>query len=181
MENTAIPVQPVPVDPQGPMQPAPKSGHKVLWIVLGIVGFFILLGVIFTVVVGKKISKYVDVEDGQVSIKGENGESITYGGKALPANWPADVPAYPGAESKFSATDKQGVAVVFITSDSLEKVASFYKNELAKNQWVVSATNSANDSSVLRHTSYTKDIRVLQIGIASGGGQTNVTLAVGNK
>ena len=181
MENTTIPVQPVPVAPQSPMQPAPKSGHKVLWIVLGIVGLFILLGIILTVAVGKKISKYVDVEDGKVSIQGEDGESITYGGKALPANWPADVPAYPGAESKFSATDEQGIAVVFITSDSAEKVNTYYKNELTKNKWVVKSTTTANNIGVFSHTSYTKDSRVLQIAIASGGGQTNVTLAVENK
>src|SRR5687767_4284980 len=131
MENTPTPSPVAPVAPQVPLQPAGKS-HKVLWIVLGIVAVIILLVGIALFMIGNAVSEYVDIEDGQVSIKGENGETFVVGGNALPANWPSDIPRYPGSEVGFSGSSNDengtsGMVAALSTRDSRETVAAFYR------------------------------------------------------
>ena len=54
----------------------------------------------------------------------------------LPADFPADVPRYPGAEviqSRISADE--GMTVTFSVGDDAEKVVSFYADSLAAEGW----------------------------------------------
>jgi hypothetical protein len=56
----------------------------------------------------------------------------------LPADFPADVPVYPGAEvvqARYSAAEGSSVSVAFSVKDDPEKVASFYADSLAAEGW----------------------------------------------
>src|SRR5262245_48996218 len=54
----------------------------------------------------------------------------------LPANFPEDVPQYPGAEVvKARPTSEAGTSVTWSTGDDMVKVASFYADQLAAKGW----------------------------------------------
>jgi hypothetical protein len=67
----------------------------------------------------------------------------------LPADFPADVPLYPGAEvvqARISAD--QGTSVTFSVGDDAEKVASFYADSLAAEGWSTSITAAPEGSAI---------------------------------
>lgn len=184
MENTTTPVQPTPVAPQVPVQQAPKKGHKVLWIVLSIVAVIVILVGIGLYMIGSKVSEYVDVKDGQVTVKGENGAAVTYGSGSLPAGWPTDVPQYPGSTVGFSgsANDNNGkpvIAAVFTTKDSMAKVDEFYTKQMLAKGWKPEAEyNAQNKGENSISAAFTKGTRVSLIIIATSKEGTGITIQV---
>ncbi len=92
-----------------------------------------------------------DLEQGKLSITDkESGTTMDIGSGKIPDNFPKDFPIYPGAKvtSVLSGTNKakNGFWVTLETGDSLDKVAAFYKSELAKNGWEVSATYTTEET-----------------------------------
>jgi hypothetical protein len=106
--------------------------------------------------------------------------ATTPGGSAstgsLPADFPKDVPVYPGATVVGGATAGAGSGAAFNTSDAPDKVASFYKDELPKNGWSKPiATDMAGMSSIAA----TKDKRRLGISVTKGqDGKTMISIGV---
>lgn len=89
---------------------------------------------------GKKatITASGDEQSGSATIKGENGEEVTFsmGDAAAGSKLPMDMPVYPGAKvvSNVSgvADGKGGAMVTMTTRDSPDKVGAFYKAEAKK-------------------------------------------------
>jgi hypothetical protein len=95
---------------------------------------------------------------------------------SLPADFPKDIPIYTGAGITSASTTGGTVGAVLTTSDDPAKVASFYKDELAKNGWSKpQAVDMAGTSSI----SATKEKRRIGVGITkSQDGKTNISIGV---
>jgi hypothetical protein len=67
----------------------------------------------------------------------------------LPADFPADVPIYPGAEVvQARISPERGTSVTFSVGDDVEKVASFYADSLAAEGWSTDIAASPDGSAV---------------------------------
>lgn len=67
----------------------------------------------------------------------------------LPADFPADVPLYPGAEVvRVRISADQGTAVTLSVPDDVEKVASFYADSFAAEGWSTQIAKAPNGTGV---------------------------------
>ncbi len=154
---------------------------KWLYIIIAVVAV-ILLGWFFKgsfySVPGANIDRNLD---GSTTYSSDQGQ-VTVGGNKLPDNWPQDAPKYSNANIQYSGssnpqTGEEGSAIVFTTSDSVQAVVDFYKNELISNGWNIEQTATVGPSTVL---SAVKDTRTLGVYIAdAGNGQVSVTVGIG--
>lgn len=126
----------------------------------------------------------VDINGGKVTIKGENGGTVTYGDTSLPADWPSDAPVYPGAKITFSgsssanADGKTAATVALTTSDSSDKVSSYYKDQIAAKGWTIKGTAQAQGTTSI---SAEKDTRQLIIIIGASENLTSISISTGTK
>lgn len=123
----------------------------------------------------------VDVNSGNVSVKTKDGSFST--GTSLPADWPKDAPAYPGATVSYSGSNnpqsgESGFGAVLTTNDSAQKVRDYYTKELTSLGWKTEATYNAQETSVV---SATKENRVFTVATAESEGLTTITLGVSQK
>lgn len=134
-------------------------------------------------ILSKLVGTKVNVQNGgkKVTFKNNEGEFSYEEGK-LPASFPKDFPVYPKAKltsSWYSKTDKgNGVSVAWETSDSVNKVAEFYKDKLAKDGWKVSNSFDGEGSSTI---SFEKETSSGFVGIAAtseGKTMISVTLSL---
>ena len=130
---------------------------------------------------GQKVE--VDSDNNTTTITTDEGET-TWGQAEIPSNFPSDVPIYPGANATFthvgSAQDEESATASLETSDSVDKVAEWYKTEISKQGWSVQSTDSWGDGTD-KYISYvaTKDGRELSVGTAASEGITIITIATG--
>lgn len=165
----------------------------VVVILLLLVGGFIIkkvIGAVGNKVVEKAIEKSagngtdVDFSNGTYKATDKNGNTVSIGGNAqLPSDWPSDVPQYPGSKLTFSGSNsgsngKAAMGIVMTTSDSPDKVAAYYRDQLTNDGWVVKANSSAQGASSL---AFEKGDRAAIVIVADGEGTTNVTVSVGEK
>jgi hypothetical protein len=67
----------------------------------------------------------------------------------LPADFPADVPLYPGAEVvQSSISMDEGTTVTLVVEDDVEKVASFYADSLAAAGWSTDIKTAPDGSAI---------------------------------
>lgn len=96
-----------------------------------------------------------------------------------PANWPADVPLYPGAQVAFSAMNiiegKQTAVIALSSSEGAEKVVKFYQEQLAAEGW---KTENVMVSTVASGMEAVKDGRRLQLAVLGEGTETTISIAV---
>lgn len=120
--------------------------------------------------------------DGSVQVQNDQG-TYTAGKNEVPADWPTDVPTYPGSTVEYSATanptdGKQAHAMTLSTTDTATAVADFYKKELASKGWKIEGTMAQGDMTFLGAT---KDALALSIAVSTQDGKTMVTLGVENQ
>lgn len=65
----------------------------------------------------------------------------------LPTDFPADIPVYPGATVDLASTAGGVFNVTLTVSDSVERVARFYMEELKKNGWRIDDKHTSKDLS----------------------------------
>ena len=95
---------------------------------------------------------------------------------ALSADFPKDVPVYTGAAVVSSSTAGGVVGAVLNTTDAIDKVSAFYKDELAKNGWSTPQVMSAGGNTIIRAT---KEKRQAAITISKDTeGKTSVSIGV---
>jgi hypothetical protein len=124
----------------------------------------------------------VDTDNGTMHVETSEG-TFDAGGNKLPADWPSDAPIYTGATIQYAAsanptTGKAGAAVVFMTSDSVQKVSDFYVAQLKEQGWKIEGTVNAGGALTIGAT---KDERSLSLVISGAEGRTTVTMGVENK
>lgn len=89
-----------------------------------------------------------DIEKGKLSFTDtKTGAKVDVGSGKIPDSFPKDFPVYPGAKvtAVLSGSEKgegSGFWLTMSTPDAMDKVAAFYKTELAKNKWEVTANYS---------------------------------------
>jgi hypothetical protein len=163
--------------------PGKGGSKKVMYVIIAIVviiivwyflrGSFGMIGGVNGVNIGQNL-------DGSATYSNAGG-TVTVGGNALPANWPSDVPTYANATIQYAGssnpqTGEKGSAVVFMTSDSAQKVVDFYKQALASKGWVVEQAATIGASTVLAAN---KDTRTVGVYIAdAGSGKVSVTVSI---
>ena len=125
--------------PPVPPMPAKKS-NVLLWILIGVGGFFAL---ILVLVVAGGLFLAHKVKQGNFEMKSADG-SVQIGGAA---KLPAWVPDYPGSnpQNSFTAQSKDGRKGTFTykTKDAAVHVAKFYRDQLEGSGYkIVSVLNS---------------------------------------
>jgi hypothetical protein len=168
---------------QGPV-PGKKS-NVLLWVLLGVGGFFVLVivalvGVGFFVVHKAREAGFdrVHIEDGKngkFEVKSADG-SVQIGGDAKIPAW---VPDYPGSnpQNAFSAQGANGRTGTFVfkTSDSPDHVAQFYREQLESSNLKVASVVNAGDSQILTAADSDKH-RTVNVVVAKESGQTSVNI-----
>ncbi|MDP1688736.1 MAG: hypothetical protein Q8L47_01220 [bacterium] len=108
--------------------------------------------------------------------------SVTVGKNTYPDNWPSDAPKYGNAQIQFSGSTNpesgdEGAVVTFTTTDSVQQVTDFYKNELSKNGWKVEESMTAGQMTLMSGKKGTMTLTV-QI-VSAEKAPVTVTVAIG--
>ncbi|HRY31165.1 MAG TPA: hypothetical protein P5328_02145 [Candidatus Paceibacterota bacterium] len=144
-------------------------------VIIALIAFFVF-GSKKTIAPGVEINQKLN---GDVTYTSEDG-TVTVGTNSLPANWPSDVPSYPGAAVLAgSVTEQDGqnrLTASFITNDNALTVSNFYKTELEKAGWTISQMTSMGNAAVL---SADKDGRNVGLYIGtSEEGETSIVIGI---
>ena len=92
----------------------------------------------------------VKIADGGVTVTADGG-TLTAGGTAkVPADWPADVPVYPGARLTAVGAGANVRTLVLTTVDSPAKVSAFYKTNLPG--WTTTVDLTGPDGGLAQRT-----------------------------
>jgi hypothetical protein len=139
-------------NPQYPPPPAPPATSSALRIILIIVAVVVGLGILGAGAFGFMVWRVAR----SVHVSGPNGEvSVNTPGGTFTANpnehYSASdlgIDIYPGAQSakggmKITLPTGSSVTAVFVTSDSKDKVVSYYKDKLGSQTSVFDSSNSA--------------------------------------
>lgn len=128
---------------------------------------------------GKDVDAKVDLDKGSMSIKGKDEEMNVGKGAKLPESFPKDVPVYPGAEVGMSFAQSDTYSVQLSTTDAMDKVAAYYKKELAANGWAEKQTLNQGGDNPMQTVSCEKSDRNLTVMIMGGKGKIDITLTTG--
>jgi len=107
----------------------------------------------------------------ETGLEAEIGEHVK-----VPADFPKDVPLYPGARATATmAAAGEGTLVTFDIEDAPEKVYDFYQEKLASDGWQIASSASMGGQWMIRAL---KDARAAHISIAGEGTGSQVGVAV---
>lgn len=133
----------------------PTSTTKVVLIVVGVVVGLSLIGVVasalFFGALFKQATDNVGLDNGQVTIQSDDGDSKTTVGEGvkLAEGFPTDVPIYgPSTLLASSKTDGKDYSAVVRTSSSTADVAGFYRTEMVANGWESQLDSDYGDGSL---------------------------------
>lgn len=106
----------------------------------------LVVGSIFSRLTGGIVEKDGD----KVTVTLEEGSFSLEDGGSLPDNFPSDFPIYPDAKlaSTWSAKGNgaDGLSLIWETEDAIDKVSSYYENELEDAGWTLSFTSKTDNS-----------------------------------
>ncbi len=124
-------------------------------------------------------------EDGdsvEVTVHGGAGEEVHLAaddqGVPLPADFPKDVPVYPGATITASTTVPEGMNLVLNTADRASKVAAFYQQELKAKGWTIETTMNIPTGNMVAAR---KGDRTTTAMVGRNDEATTVSLMIANK
>jgi hypothetical protein len=115
---------------------------------------------------GEEVS--LQTEEGEMKIKQDD----------LITDFPTDMPVYPGAsvQTSWVATEKQGgIMAEFVTTDQLDKIERFYRDQLAENGWYQTNELAQAGSVVF---SAEKDERSAWVSLNQNENQVLITILV---
>lgn len=111
----------------------------------------------------------VKVSSGGVTVTTDKG-TVAMDNK-LPADWPADLPAYPGATIKAAMSTPQGKSLVMETTDGPDKVHDFYKGKMSSMKLLADTKTPT-----MQNLAYQSGKRNVSI-TASGSSPTTITVS----
>lgn len=123
----------------------------------------------------------VDLEEGEINITGEDGESISVGESLdLPSDFPSDVPIYDDANitSASSNSSLESHYLSLTSTDDYSDITSYYESELEDNGWTIDNTSTFTAQG--KSTTYlcSKGDRDLSVGLFEYEGTTTITISV---
>ncbi len=124
-----------------------------------------------------------DIDNGKMTFTdNKTGQTVTVGTQKLPEDFPKDFPVYSDAKVAGSVSGMQesnsGFLVTFTTSDSIEKVISFYKNALAANGYTTSASFNTDK---MQTWAVKKGSMEGSVSITADDSQTTILVTLGSK
>lgn len=123
----------------------------------------------------------VELDQGKMQVQSAQGTVTMQTGSTVPADFPADVPIYPGAsvESSVNASGPEGGGWVvgFKTADGPDKVSAFYKEKLGASL-ANKAEMNMNGEIMLVYGSpdEKRSVQVMIKGAEGGGSQVGLTV-----
>jgi hypothetical protein len=164
---------PSPLQPGSGAQPAKKS-NVLLWILIGVGGFFALI-VVAVFAGGLFLFHQARHAAGGVQFNSGDG-TIQIGGNAKVPTW---VPEYPGSnpQTGFAAQGKDGRSGTFTfkTRDSADHVAKFYREQLEASGLTVATSVSSGSSQIITAEDEAKHHTVT---VVAGGKSSEATVSV---
>lgn len=170
------PAQPVPT-------PKKRSGLKVLLIIVAVLvilgaGGYVLTKYVLPNAVRSAVEKTVNkISGGKIkltdtsyglSLSDSSRQNAVTTNDQVIAGWPNDVPMYPGAVITTSGKVKgTNYDTVLNTSDTSQKVISYYQTALPQNGWAVDNSSTGNNTPGLTTLVYKKDNRSATIVITT--------------
>ena len=125
----------------------------------------------------------VNLQNGNVSIKTDQGSFTVQNGAKLPDGFPSDVPLYPGAAVQSSAgsttAEGQGFLITATSTDAPDKVIAFYKEKLAGTFQSKADMNMNGQLMLIYQTADEK--RSVSISVNPEGTGSQLTLTTANK
>ncbi len=126
---------------------------------------------------GSEVS--IDGDGGTFTTKSADGTSTMATGKnaKVPGDFPKDLPVYAGEITMASsATQNEMFSIQIASPDPLDKVADFYKKELAAKGWKEENTMTQSGDSPLHMLTYSKEDRTALVMITKDGDKTSITV-----
>lgn len=122
-------------------------------VTLFFIGTALFGGLFFKNVVGPSIEKslqepledsefYFDEEKQEFGVTDEEDNTSFKTGTQIPDSFPNDIPLYPNAEVNQSIEVGNAFQVALQSGDDVNKVVTYYKTEMEKNEWVQEASFS---------------------------------------
>ena len=162
--------------PVAPQPPAKKS-NVLLWVLIGVGGFFALIVVL--VLAGGLFLAH-KVRQGNFELKSADG-SVQIGGAAKIPAW---LPDYPGSnpQSVFATRnrDVRTGTFIFKTKDSADRVAQYYRDQLEASGLTVAATVTSGRGQVITAEDHAKE-RTVTVVVGGGTNETSVNVTYTNK
>ncbi len=108
----------------------------------------------------------IDTSGESMTVKGENGESITMGSAKLPDNFPTDILVFDDAKFVFSMSSKENeFSVVYLTAKKAADAFTAYKDDLVKQGWTKETEMDLGDSGKI--ASFAKGNRKLGVTVGT--------------
>ncbi len=136
-----------------------KKKDNTLKIVLIVVGVIVGLGIIGTILATvffaslfNSATDGVDVDDGTVTIKSDDGNVTTTAGAGatLADGWPSDVPIFePSTLQSSSKAENTSFSAVATTASSVADVTAYYKAQMASQGWATQLDSTSGDGTLL--------------------------------
>ena len=125
----------------------------------------------------------VDITANGMNVKTDKGTVQTGNQASMPADWPSDVPAYPGSTVQMSGSANEeegedGRLVMLQSSESVQAVTDFYTQKLTGGGWTIEGNMKIAGSTVIAAK---KGGQTLSLQVADAGGKTAITMALGVK
>ncbi len=143
---------------------------------------FIVLQIIFWIAIVSLANFGDGLVSGNRSLNlNQNGNSISVGGNVtLPANFPSDVPIYPGSKIKLATKSEKGEFTVTLTTpDSQEKVSSYYKEQMASKGWLSDNVEALGEIGQMNGLgSFTKDSQETNLAVLQNKENSSTTVFI---
>ena len=174
--------------------PVARKTSPIVWVLVIILGFFVLGGIsfaAFVAYVAHKVHQTVSVDGthGGITLhtRGADGRDavVQFGGTGKVPSW---VPVYPGSEgrARFAVrgsgdNGEEGGAFTFTTSDDVMRVKSYYTDKTKDMGMKVNLDTTTPDGGMLVAADDGGDRRSLTVIIGGRPGETSVNVTYGRK
>jgi len=122
----------------------------------------------------------LDAESGTVTLRGEEGEEMTFtadeGGIELPDDFPSAIPVYPDARAVQYSSMGEGVQAGFQTAAALNDVRDWYVEQLEDGGWELQINTTMPDGGMMTAELEGEALSVI-LGAEEGGTMIIVTLS----
>ncbi len=172
-------------------EPVSQGQNKAVKVILIVVGVLLLLGIIGTFALGwigtrigttifeQATNGSVDVDNGDVTFTGDDGDTEFRASQELPEDFPSEVPLYAGAELESSSRIRQNDEVYwsanYTTSDDYTTVSNYFEDIVDQGDWT---KDSIFESGQMTNLSASNETAGLQLQLSVLADESAGTTAI---